>query len=311
MSAGIHPPLGLGIDAGGTRTRWALANESGEVVAYGSVGGLSALQMSTDAGRQRIRESLSELARDVLPAGRPARAHAGMTGLSEGGDALRVMIAESLGLMADEVTLGSDIEIAYLDVFKPGEGYVVYAGTGCIAAFIDERGQLHRAGGHGVILDDAGGGFWIACQALRHIWRGEDERPGSWDQSPMAIAVFKRIGGSDWPRSREFIYGSSSAEARGEIGKLALAVAEVADVDPVAAEILSEAGRELARLARAMLLRFGPRPVALSGRVQELHPSIEKSMRLALPMSVQLQARTSEAHVAAARQAIKKMRIVK
>ncbi len=311
MNANMQTPLGLGIDAGGTRTRWALVNESGEVVADGSVGGLSALQMSSEAGRQRIRESLMELAREVLPAGRPTRVHAGMTGLSEGGDALRVLIAESLGLMVDEVTLGSDIEIAYLDLFKPGEGYVVYAGTGCIAAFIDERGQLHRAGGRGAILDDAGGGFWIACQALRHIWRAEDERPGSWEQSPMAVEVFKRIGGSDWPRSREFIYGSNSAEARGEIGKLALAVAEVADIDPAAGEILSEAGAELARLARAMLSRFGPRPVALSGRVLELHPLIEKSMRLALPMSVQLQARTSEAHVAAARQAVRKMRIVK
>jgi glucosamine kinase len=303
--------LGLGIDAGGTQTRWALADTTGEIAAYGSVGGLSALQMNTDEGRQRICDTLSELARDVLATGRPLGVYAGLTGFSEGGDAVRALIAESLGLMVSEVALGSDIEIAYRDLFKPGEGYVVYAGTGSIAAFIDERGQLHRAGGHGVILDDAGGGFWIACQALRYIWRAEDERPGSWDQSPMAIAVFKRIGGSDWPRSREFIYGSNSAETRGEIGKLALAVAEVADVDPVAAEILSEAGRELARLARAMLSRFGSRPVALSGRVVELHPLIEKSMRLALPLSTQLQVRASEAHIAAARVAAKQIRMVK
>jgi N-acetylglucosamine kinase-like BadF-type ATPase len=267
--------------------------------------------MNTDEGRQRIRDTLAELARDVLATGRPLGVYAGLTGFSEGGDPLRTLIADALGLMPNEVSLGSDIEIAYLDLFKPGEGYVVYAGTGCIAAFIDERGQLHRAGGRGAILDDAGGGFWIACQALRHIWRAEDERPGSWEQSPMAVAVFKRIGGSDWPRSREFIYGGNSAESRGEIGKLALAVAEVADVDPAAEEILSEAGRELARLARAMLSRFGPRQVALSGRVVELHRLIEKSMRLALPLSTQLQVRGSEAHLAAARVAAKQIRMVK
>ena len=74
---------------------------------------------------------------------------------------------------------------------------------------------------------------------------------------------------------------------------------------------LNVEGESPARLARAMLSRFGPRPVALSGRVFELHPLIEKSLRLALPLSTQVQARVSEAHVAAARIAAKRMRMVK
>ena len=44
----------------------------------------------------------------------------------------------------------------------------------------------------------SGGGFWIAIEALRHIWRGEDALPGSWCDSPMAIELFNRLGGSDW-----------------------------------------------------------------------------------------------------------------
>jgi N-acetylglucosamine kinase-like BadF-type ATPase len=50
------------------------------------------------------------------------------------------------------IRLGTDIEIAYLDSFKPGTGYLVYAGTGSIAAYIDEAGQFHRAGGRGYLL---------------------------------------------------------------------------------------------------------------------------------------------------------------
>ena len=46
-------------------------------------------------------------------------------------------------------TIVTDIEVAYLDVFRPGEGYLVYAGTGSIAAFIDEHDQFHRVGGRG------------------------------------------------------------------------------------------------------------------------------------------------------------------
>ncbi len=308
MNANNTGALGLGIDAGGTQTRWALADAGGEIVGQGSVAGLSALEMGSDAGRQRIRQTLGELAHAVRASGRPLRIHAGLTGFSEGGDTLRAMIAESFGLIDNEVVLGSDIEIACLDLFKPGEGIVVYAGTGSIAAFIDARGQFHRAGGRGVILDDAGGGFWIAREALKHIWRAEDEQPGCWERSPLAVSVFKRIGGSDWASTREFVYGGNSSASRGEIGKLALAVAEVAEVDAVAQEILNEAGRELARLARAMIQRYGPRPVALAGRVAQLHPSIEKSMRLALPLSTQLTVRNSEAHHAAARIAARQTR---
>ena len=301
----IASHVGLGIDAGGTQTRWALANASGDIIASGHVAGMTALQMGTDTGTQHIRDVLADLAAAVRPHGKPTEIFAGLTGFSEGGEDLRALIANELGVDDNAVALGSDIEIAYLDLYAPGEGFVVYAGTGSIAAFIDEGGALHRAGGHGVLLDDAGGGFWIAREALRHIWRGEDERPGSWRDSAMAKEIFGRMGGNDWAHTRQFVYGSATENARGEIGKLALAVAAVADVDHAAHRILETAGEELARLGRAMILRFGPRPVTLSGRVAALHPVIAAAMRAALPASMPFQVKTSEAHFAAARIAAK------
>ena len=296
---------GLGIDAGGTQTRWALANVEGDIIASGHVAGLTALQMCTDAGTQHIHDVLADLAAKIRAHGKPARVFAGLTGFSEGGESLRALIAGALDVNDNAVTLGSDIEIAYLDLYAPGEGYVVYAGTGSIAAFIDSTGTLHRAGGRGVLVDDAGGGFWIAREALRHIWRNEDERPESWRDSPMAQEIFTRIGGSDWAQSRQFVYGSTSDDVRGEIGKLALAVASVADVDPDARRILEAAGEELARLGHAMTLRFGSRPITLSGRVAQLHPLIATAMRAALPDSTPFQVKTSDAHFAAARIAAK------
>jgi N-acetylglucosamine kinase-like BadF-type ATPase len=150
-----------------------------------------------------------------------------------------------------------------------------------------------------VVLDDGGGGFWIAREALRHIWRIEDEQPGAWRDSPMARAVFDHIGGSDWALSRQFIYG----QERGAVGQLALAVAASADADPAAAAILRMAGRELARLARALIGRYGARPVALSGRAAGLHPLIAASMRDVLPVNVPLRVASNDAHLAAARAA--------
>jgi glucosamine kinase len=288
--------VGLGIDAGGTRTRWALATAQGDIVAEGQVGGLSALQVRPDE-RARVRETLAELAKAALAAGKPSRVHAGFTGFGESPAALRELIAGPLGLAAGCVTVGNDIETAYLDLFAPGEGYIVYAGTGSIAAFIDEAGELHRAGGRGVTLDDGGGGYWIAREAMRHIWRTEDERPGAWRDSPLAKEVFALVGGSDWTHSRQYVYGGD----RGEIGLLALAVAKAADADPVARAILCAAGAELARLARALAGRYGPRPVAFAGRVTQLHPLIAQSMRESLPAGTDMKVRTCRGHHAAAR----------
>ncbi len=301
-SSAVTPAnCGLGIDAGGTQTRWALANAAGEMVAEGHVTGLSGLQMATEPGRQYVRETIAVLAAQALIHGAPLRVCAGFTGLGTHGESLRAVIAAALGLQVDAVTLASDIEIACHDLYAPGEGYVVYAGTGSVAAFIDATGTLHRAGGRGVLIDDAGGGFWIAREAMRHIWREEDARPGAWHESPLAQEIFRRIGGNEWADTRQFVYGSGSESARGEIGKLALAVAAVGDADPIAAGILKAAGVELARLAQAMTLRFGSRPITLSGRVVELHPLIAASMRAALPDSTSLRIKTSDAHFAAAR----------
>ncbi|NVD96604.1 BadF/BadG/BcrA/BcrD ATPase family protein [Massilia sp. BJB1822] len=291
--------LGLGIDAGGTQTRWALADPAGAVVAEGRVEGLSALQLSSAAGRESVRAAFAALAAEVLEIGRPGRVCAGLTGFGGDSHLPAGWLADLLALPAESVSLCNDIEIAYLDCFEPGQGYLVYAGTGSIAAFIDEEGAFHRAGGRGVVLDDGGGGFWIAREAMRRIWRREDEQPGAWQDSPLAQAVFRHVGGSDWTFSRQFIYGLE----RGEVGKLALAVAASADADAAARNILQQAGRELARLALALVARFGERPVLLSGRASELHPLIAESMRAALPEDQAFEHRPVRPHVAAARMA--------
>ena len=291
------PELGLGIDAGGTQTRWALASPSGELVAEGCVAGLSAVQLATKGGQQVVRDTLAALAADVLAVGRPRQVHAGMTGYGGVEEPLCGLIRTPLGLGAEAVTIVTDIEVAYLDVFRPGEGYLVYAGTGSIAAFIDAQQQFHRVGGRGGLLDDGGSGFWIAREALRHIWRLEDEQPGAWQSSPMAREVLEHVGGSDWTHTRRFIYTVD----RGEMGQLALAVAAAAGTDPVALRILEAAGSELGRLARILQQRHGPRPLALAGRVFQLHPVIEQACRAAVPGPAPLQVRVSRGHHAAAR----------
>ena len=290
----------LGIDAGGTQTRWALVDSAGEIAGEGAVGGFSAVQ-ARGAERPSVVAILEELARSVLEVGKPARVHAGLTGFGGDGDTLRALIAAPLGVDPAAVTIGSDIETLYLDMFAPDAGYVVYAGTGSVAAFIDASGELHRVGGRGVTVDDAGSGFWIGRAALRKVWRAEEENPGSSRSSALAAELFALVGGPDWADTRRYVYEGS----RGDVGRLALAVARSADRDEDAREILRMSGRELARLARIMSGRFGPRPVAVTGRAAALHPLIMETMRSLLPADMKLELRPCRGHHAAAHLALR------
>jgi glucosamine kinase len=265
---------------GGTQTRWALADSSGAPLAADSADGWSALMLHDEAGRSAIAAVLAGIARAAAAQGRVAAVVAGVTGFdAQQLPALAAQLGAAFGLAPAAVRTLSDIELACHAAFAPGEGYVLYAGTGSVAAFIDAQGELQRAGGRGAVIDDAGGGHWIAREALRAVWRAEDEAPGAWRQSTLAQCLFDTIGGSDWARTRAWVYGAS----RGELGTLALAVAAAAEQgDAVAAAILDAAGAELARLALALWRRHGARPVLLAGRVFELHPRIAAAVAAAI-----------------------------
>ncbi len=276
----------LGIDAGGTATRWALAagqaiDGKPNIVAQGQVGGLTALLLNDEPGRSKLRVELMQIRVAIgeslsVATHRPlAQVCAGFTGIDAHSPALAQLLCEVFQLPLNAVRTCSDVELAYRSLFAPGQGYVVYGGTGSIASFIDEQGIHHRAGGRGVYLDDGGGGYWIAREALRAVWRQEDAAPGSYRQSILAGALFEHIGSSDWAATRQFFYSHD----RGRIGLLATAVAQCADQDPLALKILSDAGQELARLGLALVNRFGPRPIALLGRAASIHSIVQEQFR--------------------------------
>ena len=301
---GVNPPapapaLHIGLDAGGTQTRWALATPQGEPVAEGSAPPISGLMLLDEPGRDALRSALQALAA-ALPTGTVLRsAWAGLTGFDAAqAPALAQALGPALGLPAAAVHVGTDIELACRAAFAPGEGLLLYAGTGAIAAVLAADGTLHRAGGRGAVIDDAGGGHWIAREALRHVWRLEDAAPGRGVATPLGRALAQAMGGDDWAATRAFVYGAS----RGELGTLALSVATAAEAgDTAATALLQQAGTELARLVHALHGRLGRHlPVALAGRVWALHPAIEAALRAALP-GVAFKHGPQAAHRAAAR----------
>lgn len=332
--------MALGLDAGGTATRWALADAGGRIVAEGRAAPMSGVQLLAPEPRAALRAALQQIAADcgarLAAAPDPARLSApsnptrlsaqsnptrlsaqsaptrlsalwaGVTGLdAAAAPAFAALAAEVFGLAPAQVHATSDIELLCQAADEGGAGArvtVLYAGTGAIAAALDAEGALQRAGGRGAVIDDAGSGHWIACQALRAVWRREDEAPGRGAASPLGRALAARIGGGDWAATRAFVYGGTAT--RGALGELALAVAEAAEDDAVARAILEQAGHELARLVQALAGRVGARPLVLAGRVFDLHPAIEAALAAALPQPPSLQRLATAPQHAAARLAV-------
>ena len=64
--ASRSPPFGLGVDAGGTATRWLLIDAHGRECARGEVAGFSATQLGT-VQRPLLDAALAELAAALAP----------------------------------------------------------------------------------------------------------------------------------------------------------------------------------------------------------------------------------------------------
>ncbi|HEU6442473.1 MAG TPA: BadF/BadG/BcrA/BcrD ATPase family protein [Microvirga sp.] len=292
--------LGLGIDAGGTATRWRLADEQGHCVAQGHADPLTGHLFSA-AAEERARQIILDMAQAVMRHGKPLGIIAGITGLTRDSPSeakMRALFAEIFELQPDKVFVAEDMWIAYLSYFALGEGILVYSGTGSIGYYLSDAKEVIRVGGRGNLIDDGGSGFWIAREALKTVLRKEEESPGEGWATPLGRCLERALGGTDWNIVRSYVYGGD----RGKIGFLAKAVGEAAKADDgTALHILREAGEELARLANSLTKRIGPRPVALAGGSSRLHPIVAEAFRHGLIAPVEFITTDLDAGLTAAR----------
>lgn len=298
--------IALGIDAGGSSTRWRLIDEA-RVLAEGKTVSISG-HVATHEQRTVIFQTLSAMLGDVLIHARPQAVVAGITGLSAHADAatfFQETLAKILELPLSLVTVYNDITLAYLSAFKPDEGIVVYAGTGSIAYHFKQDGSSLRSGGFGYLIDDAGGGFWIGREGLKQVLRWMDAT-GKKSNQPLATAMYEALGVETWADISPVIYEGG----RSKLASLAPAVAKAAQSDEAGIGILKEAGRELAQLAILLLNRLEKiLPVAFVGGITALSPILTQAFKDALPAGVEFRVVNKKPVEAAARLALEFKRV--
>ena len=283
--------LYVGIDAGGSGTRAALARADGEVLGVG-LGGPSN-HLSGEAGRRRLYSAFAAALEPLLPlvGNNECVVHAGVTGISIPGK--RDVVVESISTLLPRslVHVTHDASAAVVGALAGGEGVGVLAGTGAIALARAADGREARAGGYGYLLGDEGAAFGIARQALAEVMRAVDGRGPS---TRLAEMLGRHLGVDDLRRLPGWLYSARDPVER--LAPLAPLVASAAQQgDRVALTIFEQAGEALADIgaAAARLLwptsmPDGPR-VAICGGVWSagavLRDPFERALRRQLPNS--------------------------
>lgn len=297
--------IGLGIDAGGSNTRWLLLQDDGGVVGTGVVEPINGLIYTPEA-RERNITRFQKLLQDVLQVATPHAVVGGFTGLhpnTEGSALYTDLTARAFGVGVSHIHFANDMHIAYAAAFERGEGVLVYAGTGSVSYHETKTGEVVSAGGYGYLIDDYGAGYWIGHEAIKSVMRAFDDL-GHPSDTPLANAVYKILGGSEWKHIVSVLYGENP---RSSVAALVPAVAEaVHKGDENAKDILKRSGQELARLAKVILKRLNTSlPVGFMGDISKVSPIVLESLQSELAVPCHLV--TTEPVQAAAKLALSRL----
>ena len=254
----------LGIDGGGTTTSCVIGDET-SVLGSGTAAGSNVVRR----GEAKAREALAAAISQACAAAniRPAQVQRTCVGLAGAGrPEISNLVRRLLGeLVSGEIEVVGDMVIALQAAFGDGAGVMVIAGTGSMAYGRDASGNTLRAGGWGFSVFDEGSGHWIGRSAIAAVMRDYDE---TGEENSVLMNSVKKSWGLT---TREQLILAANASPSPDFASLLPAVLSAADSgDANAQSILTQAGTELARLAKIVIRRLfsdAKVPVAMTGGV--------------------------------------------
>ena len=244
----------LGVEGGGTKTAWVLAEREGEELRIVDQGKLPAANFRL-AAPERLRTIFLELPREI------DRAGVFLAGCGTAAD------RQSLGRLCAEIwpsakiITGSDRDSGLAAALGHADGIAVNAGSG--SSVTGRRGdKIENAGGWGHILGDAGGGYFLSIQALRLILREYDLHRG---EVQFTAKVLRALSLNTLD---ELVRWAQTADKM-EVATLAPVVFEAAaNGDARVMEIIEEGAQVLTEYTEAVATRLhllAPKVILLGG----------------------------------------------
>jgi len=257
----------LGIDGGGSKTECMLGDET-SVLGWASSGSSKIARVGEEAAAAALREGVDRsCAAAGVAASQINRTCIGVAGASQAESV--TFIRRLLGdIVAGEIEVVGDMEVAHHAAFDTGAGVVVISGTGSIAYGRNQRGETARAGGLGRATGDPGSGEWIGRTAIELVLLASEHG----NSSALLNAILKA-----WKLDHSLALARvARASPAPDFADLFPVIA--VSGDPIARRVLARAGRELSLLAADVLAGLWTTPapveVAMYGGVLENSPEV-------------------------------------
>lgn len=252
----MSPRFYLGVDGGGTKTRFALMDDAGQLVGQAQTG----TTYHPEVGLDGVARILADGITLVLEQAGLHDAHAieyaffGLPAHGEDPIATARLDAIPARLLGHErYRCDNDMVCGWAGSLACADGINIVAGTGSIG--YGQRGGVGaRGGGWGEAFSDEGSAYWIAVQGLNAYSRMSD---GRLPKGALHALINQRLDLATDLDLCARIYGPN-AGSRADIAQISRIVAEAARAgDTASQDIYHRAGLELARIVIAIRDRLG------------------------------------------------------
>jgi len=258
-----------GVDGGGSKTRFVIADEAGKVMADIS-NGSSNHQMIGIIETERVLRSLYEEAIEIagISDEEIEVVYLGLAGADMESD-FEILERMLSRIFKKTKTVLANDTWPILRSGTPGKwGAAVICGTGANAAAVNPVGEHKILRALGYSAGGAGGGYEMAMTALHWAFRSDE---GTTEKSMLTEALPNVLGLSNMNEVLKKIYPEFLLEST-ELALVASLVFELANQgDSICQKILIEAGTELGEMLGGLLRKLGMEnlevPVVFGGSV--------------------------------------------
>jgi len=226
----------VGIDGGGGSTRFAIINEDNKVIGQLTLEkginyhlyGIESVYETIKEGINKLLEKVDVNLKDVKGIG------ASVSGVDSSRPKDVEIFKNIFSKIAnfEKMAISNDAIGALWGATEDGNGIILINGTGSII-YGKNGDRIERFGGWGYLLDDEGGGYWIATEGIKKILHFRDgliEKPSFYDE----ILKYFNI---DDPSSFVYIYYQEFSKRR-IAGAAKIVIDAASKGDKVAIEII-------------------------------------------------------------------------
>ena len=269
----------LGIDGGGTKTRFVLTNPCGIPLRFYDGKSSNPSDIGLDGMEKVLADGIGRVTEGIGQE-KIVSVFAGLAGAgarkNEALSCLKTFFSPQTA-----VSVGTDAVNMLSCAHSDGDGGLIIAGTGS-GCFVRTNGEIFMVGGWGYLIDDGGSGFAVGRDGLNAVFRAVDGR----GEKTLLCATFSEALGYDASGAVPEVY----SKGKPFIASLAPAVFRAAEAgDPIAQKILSENAAKLAELAVTAGKRAGKDlSFACGGGMFEHHPEYLNAVRNGLPDGIAL-----------------------